>query len=306
MELPDEDTLRRIVRTTARLRAAHGEAIGEPELVQPTGRFFPDEFRLDAPSVARLLRRMIEYSPLADNLAIEIAFHESESTGGGCGSSACESRSVGGPTCRVDELEEGYRVHVAVSDVGHAELLAASLARSVGALVLHESGDPEVTEEADVTSELAAVSCGFGVLLANGAAAWAKSCGGLRMARATLLSVEEIAVALGLFVAIGGVRPAEARAHLGATQREALEHALAWTESNPLIVETLRDRPALLCEGHLDLEPVRGALGRWLHKRKIDREMKATPSPASKPALSSEKQRRLEEARALVDEVLGE
>jgi hypothetical protein len=121
-----------------------------------------------------------------------------------------------------------------------------------------------------------------------------------------LLSVEETAVALGLFVALGGASPAEARAHLRATQREALEHALAWTESNPLLVETLRDRPALLGEGHIELEPVRGALGRWLHKRKIDREMRAAPLSASKPALSSEKQRRLEEARALVDEVLGE
>jgi hypothetical protein len=126
------------------------------------------------------------------------------------------------------------------------------------------------------------------------------------MAQATLLPVEEVAVALALFVAVGGVKPSTARAHLGATQREALEHALGWTDSNPLLIESLRDRPHLLADGHLELEPVRGVLGRWLHKRRVDKELRAPASPASKPALSSEKQRRLEEARALVDEVLGE
>jgi hypothetical protein len=147
------------------------------------------------------------------------------------------------------------------------------------------------------------------VLLANGSAVWAKSCGGLRMAQASVLPVEEAAVALALFVAVHGRKASEARAHLGATQREALDLAFAWTDSNPLLVETLRDRPALLEGGAFEIEPVRGMLGRWLHKRKLDKEMRAHSAhstvAAAAPPVSEEKRRRLEEARALVDEVLG-
>ncbi len=306
MDLPAEDTLRWIVRSYARFLAAHGEAIGKPQLVQPAGDFFPDEFRGDAPGVARLLGRMIEYSPLADDLPIRIAFHQPEVSTGGCSSPACDSRASGAGLRGVDELADGYQVHVEVSDVSHADVLAASLARSVGALVLHEGGNPQATDpvKSAEASEVAAVACGFGVLLANGAAVWAKSCGGLRMARATALSVEEIAVALALFVEVSGVRHALARAHLGATQREALDLALSWTDSNHLVVEGLRDCPARLADGHVELEPVRGAVGRWLHKRKVDKELRVAPV-APRPPRSQEQERRLAEARALVDEVLG-
>jgi hypothetical protein len=310
MDLPAADALRWIVRSYARLLAAQGSAIGTPRLVQPTAEFFPDEFRHDAPGVARLLRRMIAYSPVADDLPVQLAFLEPDGASagaGGCGSPACESTS-GARARSVEELEDGYRVFVSVPDVGHAEVLAASLARTVGALVLREGGLHDEEADASAGSEIAAVACGFGVLLANGAAVWAKSCGGLRMARATSLSVEEIAVALALFLAVTEKAPSEARAHLSATQREALEHALAWIDSNPSLVETLRDRPALLETGALDLEPVRGALGRWLHKRKLEKEMRSPPPAraATATALSEDKRRRLAEARALVDEVLGE
>jgi hypothetical protein len=109
---------------------------------------------------------------------------------------------------------------------------------------------------------------------------------------------------LALFVAVHGAKVSEARAHLGATQREAMDLAVAWVESNPLLVDALRDHPATLESGMLELEPVRGLLGRWLHKRKVDREMRAPVVQAS-PPISEDKRRRLEEARALVDEVLG-
>lgn len=305
MDLPSEDALRWIVRTYARLRAEHGEALGAPRLVQPTGEFFPDEFQVDAPSVERLLRRMLTYSPVADDVGIELGFVAPlEDHAGGCGSAACGpgGSGRGGARPMVHELEDGYRVLVAANDVPNADLLTTALARAVGALVLHEGGEEEVAEGED---EIAAVACGFGVLLAGGAAVWAKSCGGLRMAQATALPVEEVCTALALFAAIHGVKPSEARAHLGATQREAFDAAAAWAESNPLLVEGLRDRPGTLVNGMFDLEPVRGLLGRWLHKRRMDRELRAAPAPVSAP-VSEEKRRRLEEARALVDEVLGD
>lgn len=301
IDLPAADALRWIVRTYARFRARYGEAIGTPPLVQPTGQFFPDEFRLDAPSVERLLRRMMAYSPLADDLGLELGFvAPSEDHAGGCGSSACGSGGSGGPMRTVQELADGYRVLVAASDVPNPDLLTTSLARAVGELVLHEAGE----DFDDGEEEIAAVACGFGVILAGGAAVWAKSCGGLRMAKATTSSVEEIAVALALFVAVHGAKVSEARAHLGATQREAMDLAVAWVESNPLLVEALRDHPATLESGIIELEPVRGLLGRWLHKRKVDREMR-TPVVQPSAPISEDRRRRLEEARALVDEVLG-
>ncbi|HEX3346136.1 MAG TPA: hypothetical protein VHS09_16245 [Polyangiaceae bacterium] len=302
MDLPPDDALRWIVRTYARLRAHHGEAFARPALLQPTGEFFPDEFHLDAPSVERLLRRLVGYSPVADDVGIELAFVEaSHEGGGGCGSSACGP--AGAPSARpsVQELDDGYRVFVAVNDVGNPDLLTTSLARAVGGLVLHEAGEEAAAGE----DEIAAVACGFGVLLATGASVWAKSCGGLRMAQATTLSVEELTVALALFAGVHDVKPADARAHLGATQREAFDMALAWAESNPLLLETLRDRPALLESGLFDLEPVRGLVGRWLHKRKLDRELRAPVAAPARAPVSEDKRRRMEEARALVDEVLG-
>jgi hypothetical protein len=286
-------------------------------LVQPTGDFFPDEFRPDAPSVTRLLRRMMSYAPLAEDLGVELAFLEHAGDhAGGCGSLACGSGGSGGGRAAaagapsVEELEDHYRVFVAVNDVAQADVLTTALARNVGALVLHEAGEEVDVEELAGASEIAAVACGLGVLLANGSAVWAKSCGGLRMAQATVLPVEETAVALALFVAVHGLKASQARAHLGATQREALDLAFTWTDSNPLLVETLRDRPALLEGGAFEIEPVRGMLGRWLHKRKLDKEMSGhvnvnVSATAAAPPLSEEKRRRLEEARALVDEVLG-
>jgi hypothetical protein len=306
MDLPSDDALRWIVSTYARLRAAYGDAIGVPVLLQPTGEFFPDEFRGDAPGVAGLLRRMMTYAPIADDLPVELAFvGDEQAQAAGCGSIACGSVAAPGVRLRgVEERDGGYRVFVAVADAGHPDLLATSLARSVGALVLGEAGEQVAVEAAPETAEIAAVACGFGVLLANGAAVWAKSCGGLRMACATALSVEETAVALALFVAVHGVKESDAHAHLQATQREALDLALAWAASNPLLVGALRDRPAVLEAGVFDVEPARGLFGRWLHQRKIDKEMRPKPA-AARPAPSDAQKRRFEEARALVDEVFG-
>ncbi len=306
MDLPADRALRWIVSTYARLLAEHSAALRGSALVQPTGEYFPDEFQADPPSVMRLLRRTMSYAPLAEDLGVELAFIAPEGDhSGGCGSLACGmGGGGGGQLATVAELQDGYRVFVSATDVGNPDVLAASLARATGALVLHEAGEEEADDAA--AAEIAAVACGLGVLVAGGSSVWAKGCGGLRMAQATVLSVEEASVALALFCAVHGVKPSAARAHLGATQREALDHAMAWTESNPYVIESLRERPAVLEGGLFTLEPVRGMLGRWLHKRKVDRELRSPDAvPSSPEPISDDKRRRLEEARALVDEVLG-
>jgi len=306
MELPDSEALAWIVKTFAHLRAAHGQAIGRPALVQPTGEFFPDAFAADGASLDRLLRRVLAYAPISGELHVELGVlvPDEGHAGGGCGSAACgPGTGSGAAHATVHELDDGYRVVVSATDLGNPDVLATSLARSAGSLVLHEAGEPVGAQE----SEIAAVVCGFGVLLANGASVWAKSCGGLRMAQATVLSVEELGVALALFVAIDGQGPAKARKHLGTTQREAFGLAWDWVESNPLLVESLRDEPARLASGALDLEPVRGVIGQWLHKRKLEKAMRAGPSPVEAPmtpAMAEQRRRRLErmeEVSALLD-----
>jgi hypothetical protein len=325
MDLPNDDALRRIVTSFAYLRAEHGKGIGDPALVQPTDEFFPDHFTADAAGVDRMLRRMLDYAPVSAELAVELEiFDPREEQGGGCGSAACGPRGGAGETSSrraLEELDEGYRVVVWATDVGTPELLGASLSKSIGALVLHEAGEPVVrpanvvrpgarsrrvqpgelpmtwTEE----TEMAAIVAGFGVLLANGAAVWGKSCGGLRMAQATALPVEEIAVGLALFVAVHRQSEWPARKHLGLTQREAFALAYDWVACNPMLVESLRDRPDELAGGPVDLEPVRGILGQWLYKRRIESAMRV-PARRPGPSISDDRRRRIEEVAALLDE----
>lgn len=299
MDLPNDDALRWIVATCARLRAEHGTAIGVPALLLPTAEFFPDEFRQDAPSVSRLLRRMIEYAPLAEGLRVEIEFLEPVHDDRGCGSAACGSSAPSRDS--VDALGHGYRVRIPLTDVGHPVLLTTSLARSVGALVLHEAG-----EDVDAaTSEIAAVVCGFGVLLANGAALCTKGCGGFRIVRATALSVEEMTLALALAVGVYDQKTAVARAHLEPTQREAFGLACDWVDSNPPVVAALRDRPEMLEGGTFEVQPIRSSLGRWLYRRRLQKEMRAQPPAVTAPAMTAERRRHFEDAKKLVDEVMG-
>jgi hypothetical protein len=147
--------------------------------------------------------------------------------------------------------------------------------------------------------------CGFGVLLAAGSSVWVKGCHGLSGIQATALSVEESATALALFTALHGVDPAAARRHLEVTPREAYDDAAAWVESNPLMIDSLRRNPRWLEGGSFDIEPTRGLLGRWLHKLRVEREMRV-PAARPKTPPSAAKQRYLEEAKALVEETLGE
>jgi hypothetical protein len=305
MELPDEDALRWLVSTYAGLRAAHGDGIGTPALVEPTVQFFPEPIRNDAESIVGVLRAMVGHSPVAEDLPIELAFRLADDEAGGCGSGACHAPGAEViARSGVEETRGGYRVVLEAPALRHLDALAASLARAVGALVLFE-----VNEDASAArSEVAAIVCGFGVLVASGTAVWSKSCGGLGMTRSTALSVEEAAVGLALFLKLHGERPAKARKYLGATQREAFAGACDWVDSNPALVERLRESPSTLVGSTIAMEPVRGLFGNWLQERALKRQ-KQVPAPlraAPSAPLSDEKRRRLEEARALVEDVFGQ
>jgi hypothetical protein len=310
MDLPPDDALRALLARFAHLLAAHGEAFADAELLEPSGKHFPDEFSLDAPSVVRLLRRMIGYAPLDDELPVEVEFVEPDgAAGGGCGSGACGtgSRSAKVEDDGIVDLGNRYRVKVDVATVGHPDMLTASLARSVGALVLAEAEERAPSRLAGALAELAAVASGFGLLLLNGAAVYAKSCGGVRMHRATHLSVEELGVLVALFLKARGLKPSLARPHLETTQREALDEALRWADSNERLMTTLRERPALLEDGVFEIEPVRGLLGRVMARRRTASEADPMTAPVSRrPQRTEAEKRRLAETQALVDEALAE
>jgi hypothetical protein len=318
VDLPREDALRWIVARYAALHAAHGDAIGPPPLVEPTGAFFPDAFEPTGPGVAQLLARTLEHAPVAEGLDVRLRFVEGDaSTGGGCGTGGCGTGSCETPPerrlfDRVIDATDGYVVELPTSDVGHPALLTTALARSVGAIVLSEAEEDLVAEEVGPMSEMAAVVAGFGVLLCNGAYVFGKSCGGVRIRQHTHLSVEELTVALALFVKLHDIKPAVARAHLGTTQREAFAEAVRWTDSNPEIIEALRHRPEVLADGIFTLEPIKfmtGFFGRLFAGSRASlspEDLASNALPPRRAPRSAEEQQKLDEARALVDAALGQ
>lgn len=308
LEFPREDDLRWIVSTYAHLRAEHGEAIGTPELVEPTGEYFPDAFAPSPQGVAALIRRMLAYAPVADDIAIELAFAEAgESGGGGCGTAGCGTgEGKAGPVAEAIGCGDGtgYRLILPVRDVGDPVVLAASLARCVGGMVLGEAGEEIAQEERLPAAEIAATFSGFGLLLLSGACVYTKSCGGLRAHQGTALDVSSSAVALALFLRLHEMKPAAARRHLETTQREAFDEALRWVDSNTRLVDALRVHPESLADGVFPIEPVKGFLSRMLGA-----QVGTLPEPIAAPMAkrkvrSEEEERRLAETKALVEEAL--
>ncbi len=309
MELPDEDTLRFIVTSYARVREGFADLLPGAVLLQPTAEHFPDEVEASPEGVRRVLDRVRSYSPLSADLPLELGFVEDEgaSKGGGCGTGACGTGAkAGGDAARggVVETADGYGVLVHVADASDPTLLVASLCRGVGAVVLAE-GEVDVSPKvAGPLSEIACVAMGMGVLLASAACLYKKGCGGMRMHQGTFLGVEELSTLLALYTRVHGVKPSLARAHLETTQREAFDEALRWVDSNDALVEALRDAPHTLSDGVFAIEPTKGLLGRWF-KRKAP-PVATTPAATPRRKRSPEEERRLAEARALVDEALGE
>jgi hypothetical protein len=121
------------------------------------------------------------------------------------------------------------------------------------------------------------------------------------------MSVEELAIALALFIRLHEKAPKAARAHLETTQKEAFDEALRWVDSNPALVADLRDNPGLLMDGVFRIEPIRGLLGRLFAKRPSSDLPSDLAVVSTRRTVRSEAEaRRLAEAAALVDEALRE
>lgn len=307
MDLPPEDTLRWLVARYAHMRAEFGEFLDDAKLVQPDESHFPDEIKLDPDGIGTLFRRVLSYLPVADDVEFELAFVESEGAAraGGCGTGAC---GTGGTAemahGTVVDLGDRYGVAVPIACVSDPVLLTAALARAAGSVLLFEAGEEPDPGELGALSEIAAAAAGLGVLLASGAAHYKKGCGGMRVHRGTHLAVEETAIALALFVRAHDVKTSEARRHLEATQREAFDEALRWVDSNPEIVTALRETPQMLVDGVFQIQETKSVLGRLLARRKVQAVPADAPISRAKRERSPEEERRLAEARALVEEAL--
>jgi hypothetical protein len=235
--------------------------------------------------------------------------------GGSCGSGSCGPRGGGSNACgtagqkafgdRVIDTEDGYIVELPASAAGNPLRLASALARSVGTIVLLEAGAPLEPTEVGPMSELAAAAVGLGVLLLGGAYLFGKSCGGVRIEQCTHLDVVELAVVVALFARLHGHKPSRAKEHLETTQREALGEAFAWVDSNPDLLADLESCPEKLALGVFKILPIKGLLARWFSESRRGSVASAAP-PSHRPARTEEDQKRLDEARALVDAALGD
>ncbi len=310
---PNDAALRSIVAHLAHLRRAYGEVFADPDLVEPTGDYFPDEFTRDPEGVERLLGRMRTYAPLSADVRIDLAFLEPEATsGGGCGSGACGSGAAAKDVARggAVEAELGYGALVHVADTGDPALLTASLARSLGRIVLFEADEELDPHDEGPLAELTAVACGLGLILLLGACVYKKGCGGVKRHQGTFLGIEELALALAFFVRLEDKKPGVVRRHLEVTQREAFDEALTFVDSQPKLVRTLREAPELLEDGVFSLEAPRGLLSRLLSRvRDGDaKDASAIAVESARPARKRTEQelRRLAETKALVDEALQE
>jgi hypothetical protein len=302
-----EERIRAIVAHLAHLRAEYGDAFADPDLIEPNGDYFPDEFALDPEGIDRLLRRMLAYAPLAEDLSIGLGFiqPDGEVSGGGCGSGACGTGGLkeiarGGAV----ETEEGYAALVHVQDVGDPTILTTALARATGRIVMFETDEEVDPKTEGPLAELTAVACGMGLLLFNGSCVYKKGCGGMKRHQATFLEVDELAFALALFVRVHDKKPGTVRRHLEVTQRETFDAALGWVDGQPTLVRALTTRPETLEDGIFAFEEKKGLFSRLFRKKPEDDEL--APVAVKTRPRSEEELRRLAEAKALVEEALSE
>ncbi len=297
MTLPSEDVLRELVSRYAHVLAAHGEAFEGAELVTPTSAHFPDHFARDGKSLGRLLARVVSYTPLGEDVPLEIGLIEDESDDGHCTSGCSKAGS------RVDGVQRvgaGYRVPLPMTETGNPVRLVCALARGVSAAVLVEAGERIEGEDVGAWSEVFAVASGFGVVMLEGSYVYAKSCGGPSIHQGTAHSPSELAFLLALFCATTEAPTRDARRHLGATQSEAFDEACAFVRKNESLVAKLREAPELLEGGAFSFENKRGLLARLFASRD-----EAPKKPATARVRDADEERRIAEARALVEEELG-
>ncbi len=192
---------------------------------------------------------------------------EPKATSGGCCSSVSEPvEEPEGPTPRLVDLGEGWRLQVPEGELRHDVALTTNLARSLGYVFLLEtrSARQPLEEPIDVTADIASCLLGFGSLMLAGSYIYAKSCGGPSIRRVTALGPIELAFVTVLVASTEGHSLSALRKHLGPTQSSAVDEAEAWLKRRPKLVAAFRDEPGQLAAGTMSLEAERVSLwSRW-------------------------------------------
>jgi hypothetical protein len=268
MELPDDRTLRDLVSRYASIVERFGADIGQRPMVLPNGKFFPDAFTGDFPSVQRLLRRMQQHAGMAD-IPIQLGVLDPDAEGEACGTGACGSCAAPSVSpeiaaARLVDLGDGWRINIAPAETRSPVVLTAALARALGHVFLLEETGAErpIEEPLEVTVELTTVALGLGTLLLSGSYLYQKSCGGPNVACLTALSIGELSVAFALFAKHAGHSMRSARGELDATQKEQLSEAETWMLSNPQVTQLLASDPLRLVLGDFELSAPKSWMAR--------------------------------------------
>jgi len=303
-----EDTLRDIVTVTAKALTALGSVMEPDDLVEPTGKYFPDAFKLDADHIGKLVHRMRAYTPLSEDLPLALGFAEPEQEGGGggCGTGSCTPNGKGEEQIARGgfvETADGYGLVVDVRDVNEPTLLTTQIARALFGIVLTEA-EVDVRKDAlGFEAEIAASAMGLGLITAMGSSVYKKGCGGMRMHRGTVATVEETCCALALFCRTRNISPGRVRSHLPVTQKEAFEEALRLVDGNAHLTDALREHPETLEDGVFKINGPAGLLGRLFGRSKAKPEEEAVPA-SNRKQRTLEEEARLAEAKRLVAEAL--
>lgn len=279
MQLPPPHVTRAVIQRYARLQKRYAHELGTRPLVLPNRTFFPDTFQNDAPSLERIVQRMQSHAGMED-IPIRSAVVTSQSpTGtGGCSSGACAvpaSATSGSP--RLVDEGTGWCIQVPDAELRHPIALTTNLARSLAFIFLVETQEEgeRLEPPMDVTADFVAVALGFGPLMLQGAYIYAKSCGGPRIGSVTTVNLNELALAVALFAALGEHPLAPALKELDVTQKAALSEAQALFRSNRSLVELFKKQPEQIASGHFTVESPTNFLTSWFRKKR---------SPAAAPS----------------------
>jgi hypothetical protein len=268
MPLPNVQVTKAVIQRFARVRARYGAELGNRPLVLPDGEWFPDHFRGDQRSVAKLAARMVEYAGMSDiPVSVAVVGEESASGAHGCGSGGCAApQATGSPVARLVEQGDGWLLQVPAAELRHPLALTTNLARSLAFVFLVETQreGEHLEPPLDVTADLVAVALGFGTLMLQGSYIYAKSCGGPQVASVTKLSTADLAVATALFAALGEHDLGPALGKLDTTQRAMLGEARALVRGNKKLVAELASSPESLASGDFALSQGRSRVGELL------------------------------------------
>ncbi len=125
----------------------------------------------------------------------------------------------------------------------------------------------------------------------------------MRRHQGTFQETNELAFAQALFVRTTNASPSNVRRHLEITQREAFDEALRWLDGQPKLVRDLRDNPSSLTDGIFTIEKKKGLLSRLL-SREPETSLPEVTLPRPAKERTEAERRRIEEAKALVEEAL--